>query len=209
MQQKPKKKDENILTPAMTTNILATAGFYIVVMLALLLMLKGTPETPGLWAGTNDNNGNRMWLVEDRSDTIMLAEKDMRLVETKDESTGKVKQEWQTGTGDEVKAVKPTFTLHQASLFFTIYIFFQVWNMINCRSLVPETSGLVGVFRNPTFLGILSAIVVMQVVIVMFLGGIFQVEPLTGENWLWIVLGTSSVLVFAEIARRVRLAMNR
>ena len=30
------------------------------------------------------------------------------------------------------------FTVLQVSLFFSIYVFFQVWNQINCRSLTPR-----------------------------------------------------------------------
>src|SRR5207248_2829357 len=43
-------------------------------------------------------------------------------------------------------------TVRQVSIFFSIYVFFQVWNQINCRSLVPDTSGLSRLFANPTFL---------------------------------------------------------
>src|SRR5204862_52349 len=32
------------------------------------------------------------------------------------------------------------FTVFQVSLFFSIYVFFQVWNQINCRSLTPQNS---------------------------------------------------------------------
>ena len=48
----------------------------------------------------------------------------------------------------------PYFTVRQVSIFFTVYIFFQVWNQINCRSLTPEESGLSGLGRNPAFLTI-------------------------------------------------------
>ena len=56
------------------------------------------------------------------------------------------------------------------SIFFTVYVFFQVWNQINCRSLTPEASGLHRVWREPDVPGIMAAIVVGQVLIVT-LGG--------------------------------------
>src|SRR5206468_1569445 len=36
----------------------------------------------------------------------------------------------------------PELTYRQVAVFFTTYVLFQVWNQINCRSLVPEISGL-------------------------------------------------------------------
>jgi Ca2+-transporting ATPase len=97
--------------------------------------------------------------------------------------------------------------VRQVTLFFTIYVFFQVWNQINCRSLVPEVSGLSGLWNNRTFLAIASTVAVVQVAIVStpFLGRIFKVEPLSLLDWLLVVIGTSSVLVFGEVARRIRL----
>jgi Ca2+-transporting ATPase len=98
--------------------------------------------------------------------------------------------------------------IRQVSIFFTVYVFFQVWNQINCRSLTPETSGLSGIFNNPTFLTIAGTVAVVQVLIISVpgLGRIFSVEPLSLLDWLYILAGTASVLLFGEIARRIRLA---
>lgn len=87
-----------------------------------------------------------------------------------------------------------------------MYVFFQVWNQINCRSLTPDRSGLRGLWRNPYFLLIASLTVVGQVVIVTFGGEVFNVEPLSLRDWLAIAASTASVLVFAEAARLVRKA---
>src|SRR5262249_2110881 len=47
-------------------------------------------------------------------------------------------------------------TYRQVSIFFTVYVMFQVWNQINCRSLSPDQSGLFRLFHNPVFLTIAS-----------------------------------------------------
>jgi Ca2+-transporting ATPase len=99
-------------------------------------------------------------------------------------------------------------TGRQLTIFFTVYVFFQVWNQINCRSLTPEESGLYRLFRNPQFLAIASLTVIGQVLIVTFGGRVFNVQPLGVVDWLVIAAATSSVLVFAEIVRRVRLAVR-
>jgi Ca2+-transporting ATPase len=90
------------------------------------------------------------------------------------------------------------------SIFFTAYVFFQVWNEINCRSLVPDVSGVWGLARNPIFLAVIGVIVVGQVLIVSLGGTVFQVEPLGAMDFLVIAALTASVLVFAEVTRRVR-----
>jgi Ca2+-transporting ATPase len=111
---------------------------------------------------------------------------------------------WFRGPGEPSQEF-PALTDRQVSIFFTVYIFFQVWNEINCRSLVPEVSGLSGLFHNPVFLGIVGGIVVVQVVIVTFAYSLFKVEPLSLQDWLVIAAATSSVLIFAEVVRRLRL----
>jgi Ca2+-transporting ATPase len=103
----------------------------------------------------------------------------------------------------------PQLTVRQVSIFFTVYVLFQVWNEINCRSLVPQVSGFRGLFGNPLFLAIIGIIVLVQVLIISVGGPVFQVEPLDPLTWLVIVVSTASVLVFAETARRIRLAIQR
>lgn len=110
---------------------------------------------------------------------------------------------WFAGSGPRSEDF-PELTVRQVSIFFTVYVIFQVWNELNCRSLVAETSGVYGVWRNPIFLAIVGLIVVVQVLIVSLAGPLFQVEPLTLLDWLVILAGTATVLAFAEICRRLQ-----
>jgi Ca2+-transporting ATPase len=98
--------------------------------------------------------------------------------------------------------------VRQVSIFFTVYVFFQVWNQINSRSLRPTVSGFRGLFANHTFLAIATTVAVVQALIISVppLARVFSVEPLSALDWLLILAGTASVLLFAEVARRVRLA---
>jgi len=155
MRQKPKRRDESILSPAMRSTILSTAAFFVIAMLTLLLCMQS-----GWFADGSGPNPDR----------------------------------WEFGQ----------LNIRQVSLFFTVYVMFQVWNMINCRSLTPERSGFRGVFRNFVFLSIMSTIVIGQFLIVNLGGRVFSVERLFALDWLIIVGGTASVLLFAEVARQVR-----
>jgi Ca2+-transporting ATPase len=100
----------------------------------------------------------------------------------------------------------PELTYWQVSVFFSVYVFFQVWNEINSRSLTPEVSGFNRLFRNPTFLAVIGLIVLGQMLIVTFGGEVFEVSALSPFVWLAIAVGTASVLVYAEAVRRIRLA---
>src|SRR5262249_175736 len=100
--------------------------------------------------------------------------------------------------------VEVSFTVLQVGLFFSIYVFFQVWNQINCRSLTPETSGFTNLFANKAFLTIAGITAIGQILIITIGGAVFKVEPLGLLSWLLVLVGTASVLGFAEVARYIR-----
>jgi Ca2+-transporting ATPase len=121
---------------------------------------------------------------------------------------GMVKWRWFAGDGPVIP--KFEMTTRQVSIFFAVYVFFQVWNEINCRALTPETSGFHNLLSNWTFLTIVGTIAVVQVLItsVPALADVFEVEPLNVLDWLVILLFTASVLVFAEVVRQIRRAQR-
>lgn len=203
MKLPPRRRDENILTLPMVRNILVTASFFVIVMLVLLVNMKGEPRPPadhGWFAGDGP------WLVEASGVRLGLTTDQLE----RDPKTKK----WRISPDAEVdpslrgQDVYVAFTVFQVSVFFSIYVFFQVWNQINCRSLTPETSGLKGILKNPTFLAIAGAVALGQIVIVTLGGNLFKVEPLHFWTWVAIIAFTSSVLIFAEIARYVRLRLE-
>lgn len=157
----PKRRDESILTKAMLGNIFVTAGFFVVVMITLLVGMQHY----GWFGGGSGPNPDG----------------------------------WEFAP----------LNVRQVTIFFTVYVFLQVWNQINCRSLSPYESGLHRLLENPQFLAIASLTVLGQLLIVTLGGRVFSVEPLGVIDWLVIAVATAGVLVFAEVARRVRIAMDR
>ena len=186
MQKKPKRRDESIVTSGMAVSILSTALFYVITLTCLLLLMRGDPAQPGWFAGDGP------WMGEAAGKVFPVEAKELV----------QAGEGWVLGEGGE--PLKTRFTLRQATLFFTAYVLFQVWNLFNCRSLDPSSSGLRGVGANPWFLGIVVAIVLGQVLIVNLGGTIFNTTPL-GWEWLWIGCATASVLPFGEMVRRIRL----
>jgi Ca2+-transporting ATPase len=190
----PKRRDENIVTPSMVRTIFTTAVFFIIVMLGLLWFMTGAPDHPGFLAGKGP------WSVEAGANRVALDGADL-------EKRGEKWRIKETVNDPLLKGqdAAVSFTVFQVSLFFSIYVFFQVWNQINSRSLTPETSGFHRILGNPTFLAIAAAVAIGQVLIVTFGGAVFKVEPLGPLTWLVVIAFTSTVLIFAEIARILRL----
>lgn len=150
LEQKPKMRSESIITKNMAWEIVSTAFFFVIAMLALLLGMKnynwfagGMPPDP----------------------------------------------EWEFSP----------LNAHQVSIFFTTYVLFQVWNIINCRSLSAYESGLKGVFTNPTFLAVMLLILFGQVLIIQVGGSVFKVTPLGILDWAIILAATSVVIIKAEV----------
>jgi Ca2+-transporting ATPase len=207
----PKKRDENIVTPTMKVTILTTAGFFIVVMLGLLVGMKsrggdeaGRPR-PGLFG-----NQDGMWSFESAGSRLAIPGGDLEHVKGS-EWRVKPAEKLPEGTSDEIKRLvgqqgEVAFTVFQVGLFFSIYVFFQVWNQINCRSLTPETSGLHNLFGNVMFLTIAGITAVGQILIITIGGAVFKVERLDVVQWLLVIGSTASVLAFGEIARVLRRA---
>lgn len=181
MQSAPKRRDESIVTGSMWWSIMTTSAFYVVVMMALLIFMKGSPGQPGFLGETGDHV---KWMVET--------------------SGGKVEQLTPNQIAAEsTEGARAMFTMRQVTIFFTVYVLFQVWNMINCRSLSSRVSGLSNLAGNPNLVLIATLIVGFQIILVQFLGALFNTEPLTVVEWALIALATSSVLVFGEIVRLV------
>ncbi|MBF0239158.1 MAG: calcium-translocating P-type ATPase, PMCA-type, partial [SAR324 cluster bacterium] len=94
-------------------------------------------------------------------------------------------------------------TNYELSLFFTIFVMLQFWNLFNARSLGQTDSALKGIFENKGFTMIALGIFIGQVLIVQFGGEVFRTVPLSLETWALVVAGTSLVLWIGEIKRFV------
>lgn len=100
----------------------------------------------------------------------------------------------------KMSAENSGFTPYELSLFFTIFVFLQFWNMFNARAFATGRSAFH--FKDcKGFLTIAALIMVGQILIVTFGGKFFQVEPLRLDDWAIIIVGTSPVLLFGELLR--------
>ncbi|MCR5076526.1 MAG: calcium-translocating P-type ATPase, PMCA-type [Prevotella sp.] len=89
---------------------------------------------------------------------------------------------------------------HELSLFFTIFVMLQFWNMFNARAFATGRSAFH--FKGCKGFGFIALLIFIgQIVIVQFGGEMFNVTPLSLTDWIAIIGATSAVLWIGEIAR--------
>ena len=110
--------------------------------------------------------------------------------------------------GDSVGSVSETaikgFSLREHSLFFTIFVMLQFWNLFNAKSFLTGKSAFHQLGESKEFLFIVMLIFIGQVLIVQFGGAMFNVEALSLSDWLLITVNTSVVFLFGELYRILR-----
>ena len=92
---------------------------------------------------------------------------------------------------------------YEISLFFTIFVMLQFWNMFNAKAFATGTSAFSCMWKCSGFIGIGLLIIVGQILIVSFGGEMFSVTPLSANDWWQLTLATSVVLIAGEIGRLI------
>ncbi len=87
------------------------------------------------------------------------------------------------------------------TIFFSVFVLLQFWNLFNARCMGNDASAFVGVFKNKAFLFIAAVILFGQIALVQFGGAVFRTVPLDAMEWVAIILATSPVLVIGEVVR--------
>lgn len=94
--------------------------------------------------------------------------------------------------------------LVQLTLFFSVFVFLQFWNMFNAKGFETRHSVFTCLRGCREFFLILLAIAAGQVLIVEFGGEVFRTVPLTWQQWAWVIGGTSLIAVGGEIVRALK-----
>lgn len=110
----------------------------------------------------------------------------------------------------------PHMSSYEMGVFFSVFVVMQFWNLFNAkyfrtgRSLMQD---ILELFVHPQtvietyskgFLLIVVVILLGQVLIVNGVGELFSVSPLPLKDWLYILIGTSPILIVPDIIRSVR-----
>ncbi len=93
---------------------------------------------------------------------------------------------------------------YELSLFFTIFVMLQFWNMFNAKAFMSGKSAFAVLGKSKGFLAIALVILAGQWLIVTIGGEMFNVVPLKIADWGIIIAVTSLVLWIGEIVRIFR-----
>lgn len=73
---------------------------------------------------------------------------------------------------------------HLSSLVFNVFVYMQVFNLLNSRVAGQDMSIIDGLFKNFYFIAIFVIISVLQAIIALFLQSAFDTSDLTSHDWL-------------------------
>ena len=90
------------------------------------------------------------------------------------------------------------------TVFFTIFVMMQFWNLFNARVLGTDDSAFKGFSKSYT-LGIVATIILGgQFIIVQWGGNVFRTTPLDWQTWVGIIASTSVILWVGEFVRLIK-----
>ena len=93
---------------------------------------------------------------------------------------------------------------YELTVFFTVFVFMQFWNIFNAKAFMTGQSAFRGLFTKNIAKGFcltLAIILVGQILIVTFGGDMFEVVPLSLGDWIRVIVATSVILWFGELGR--------
>lgn len=93
---------------------------------------------------------------------------------------------------------------YELTLFFTIFVFMQFWNIFNAKAYHSEKSAFADLCHSSGFLWTLALVFIGQILIVTLGGEMFEVVPLAISDWVWVVCATSLILWIGEAGRAIK-----
>jgi len=99
----------------------------------------------------------------------------------------------------------PQYYFYAVTLAFTTLMMFQMFNVINCKTLKTPIFKE-GFFSNKWLVGAILLSVALQLAVVYIpqLNTLFSTTPLSAIDWLFVVLISSSVFWIGEIIKLIK-----
>ena len=92
----------------------------------------------------------------------------------------------------------------ELTIFFTIFVMLQWWNLFNAKTLGTDNSAFKGIAADHGLMLVLAMILAGQWIIVTFGGKMFRTVPLDAATWMLIIAGTSPVMLAGELWRGIK-----
>ncbi len=102
------------------------------------------------------------------------------------------------------RATTGALTIEQLTIFFSVFVFLQFWNMFNAKGFEACHSVLHDLKGSRTFFLVLLFIAVGQIVIVEWGGAVFRTTPLSLVQWIEVIGYTSLIAILGDIVRTIR-----
>lgn len=96
------------------------------------------------------------------------------------------------------------FTPVELSMFFSFFVFFQIWNLFNAKAFQSGHTAFFNLKGSKVFFLVVLGIIIGQYVIVTIGGKMFSVTPLSWENWGWIFASTSLIMIVPTIVKYIK-----
>ena len=90
------------------------------------------------------------------------------------------------------------------TVFFTIFVMMQFWNLFNARVLGTDDSAFKGFSKSYTLWIVATIILGGQFIIVQWGGNVFRTTPLDWQTWVGIIASTSIILWVGEFVRFIK-----
>jgi P-type Ca2+ transporter type 2C len=100
----------------------------------------------------------------------------------------------------------PNFGLMSASLVFNCYVWFQIFQMFNARSVMAGRSAFANISKSRSFFMIMAFVIVMQFALIQFGGTALNTAPLPLDVWIKIIALGATAVIAGEVLRFVQRA---
>ncbi len=89
----------------------------------------------------------------------------------------------------------PELKTEYLTVFFCVFVFFQIWNLFNARAFESGHSAFHDMKNSKVFFGVMSIIILGQILIVYVGGEMFSVAPIPLSHLLIIIAATSPIML--------------
>ena len=96
----------------------------------------------------------------------------------------------------------------EATVLFTLFVQFQLFNAFNCREL-DDTPMFKNLLKNKLMLGVFLLVLILQAIITQFGAAVFETVPLSVGMWGKMLLTAFTVIILNEVVKAVKRLFGR
>lgn len=112
--------------------------------------------------------------------------------------------------GEGGSFISTAISPNEVAIYFSTFVFLQFWNLFNAKSFNSNHhSSFHDMRHSKIFFSILAVIFFGQIIIVQFGGPMFNVVPMTLEQWVMVILATSPVMIMGELYHAIMRAKDK